>query len=436
VADSRTTVITSATNAVLFRYNQYLGTVTTSGNYYVYGIRFIQSNAAASFPVVQLDVLGEYSVFEKCDIYQAGTGDGIRCLQLTKATLQFCNVLNRDWNTNGLGNARVGCGINIFDQYNAGLGCVRKCTSRGFLDGYILGYGNFDLGPFLLEDNEASVTYRGMTISALMSKTLVSHNYFEGTELTCITDNGKYTSVCDNELQPGTWTIGINGSAQAGGAMYQRNQIGMSAALSSVIGITIHGTQIIEATVSDNYILWGSNGTGLTNVYGIQLTGIDAMINHEGNMFNPNTSWSGSSKPLSDQTTSSTGSSGSGVIGLGVGFDSASFFPRMERGAYGLWRNPTAFNNTAVAANVLTLGQATYCVLTCTSAQTVNSIAGGACDENHVYVIRVTNGNVTFTAGASIKLSGTASYTPSSAGATITFLMDNNVAWEVSRTAY
>lgn len=436
--DLRTTVITSSTNATLLRYEQYLGTVTTSGNYYIRGIRFIQTNAAASFAVVQLDVLGEYSVFERCDIYQAGTGDGIRCLQMTKATIQFCNVLNRDWPTAGVGSSRVGVGINIFDQYNAGLGCIRKNTCRGFLDCYILGYGSFDLGPFLIEDNEASVFYRGMTIGALTSKTLLSHNYFEGGELTCIIDQGRYTSIKDNELQPGTWTTGIDGSAQGGGAFYDGNQIGLSPALSSVTGINIAGSASLLATVSNNYFIWGSSGTGLSNVIGLQLSGVNAMISHNGNMFNPNSGWAGTANchALADITTSSTGSSGTGTRGIGVGEDGSTFFPRLCRGALGLWRNATPLGNAALSAGVLTLGNASYVVWNPSSGTlSVTSINPGSCEEGHLYKLRIVNGtgnNVTLTNGANMRL-GTGNIVQAN-GTTWTyeFFMDDNEAWLAS----
>lgn len=434
-ADTRTSLLYSVTNSVILRYEQYLGSGTTSGNYYVRGIRFIQNSSSCTVPVVQLDVLGEYSVFERCDVFQAGTGDGIRCLQMTKATIQFCNVLNRDWPTAVLGAGRVGCGINIFDQYNAGLGCIRKCTSRGFLDGYILGYGNFDLGPFLIEDNEASVTYRGLTIGALTSKTLVSHCYFEGQELTCITDGGKYTSIRDCELQPNTWTTGIDGSAQGGGAFYDGNQVGMSPALSSVTGININGSASLLATVSNNYIIWGSSGTGLSNVIGLQLSGVNAMINHHANMFNPNSGWSGATNchAISDLTTSSTGSSGTGTRGFGVQEDGSTVFPRMTRGAFGLWKNATALGNTALSSGVLTLGNASYVVWNPTSGTlSVTSISGGACEEGHIYKLRIVNGtgnNLTITNGANLRI-GTANIVQANSTTwTYEFFMDDNAAW-------
>jgi len=429
-----TSVIRSSLDTTLMQYQQYLGAVTTSGNYYVTGIRF---EANSSVAAVQLDVLGEYSLFERNEIFQSGIGDGLRCLELTKGTIQYNNILNRDWNTAGLGAGRVGAGINIFSQYNAGLGTVRKNTCRGFKDAYVFGDGSHDLSALGVYDNECSVVYRGMTIGATSSKCALIHNYFEGVELTLITDLGRYSVVRDNISQGGTWTTGINGGSQGGGCIYDGNEIGLPPAQSNVTGITVVGTANLPCQVTNNQIIWGSSGTGLSNVIGIAISGLDAMIRHDGNMLNPNGGWAGASNcnAFVDNTTSST-SSGDGVRGFGQSQDSGTLFPRMARGAYGLWRNATALGNAAVSANVLTLTAATYHVVTCSSAQTVTSFSQLVAEEGHVYVIRFTNANVSLQNGTNLKLSGSANFTPGASGAIMAFIFDGNIAFEIHRTAF
>jgi hypothetical protein len=82
----------------------------------------------------------------------------------------------------------------------------------------------------------------------------------------------------------------------------------------------------------------------------------------------------------------------------------------------------------------MTLGQASYYKVTFSSGQTVNSFAGVS--SGQIFTLHVTNGNATFTNSASLKLAGSANYTPAAAGATITFLIEAGNAIELSRTAY
>jgi hypothetical protein len=444
VAGVGTTVLQGNGNFTMFRYDQYLGSVTTSGNYYVDGIRFQQISSACTAAVVQLDVLGEYSIFEKNEIIQAGTGDGLRLLELTKGIIRHCNILNRDWNTSGLGAARVGAGINVFAQYNAGLGTIYKCTSRGFKDAYVLGAvstGGILLSALSISECECSVNYRGITLTNNTTKCEVFHNYFEAMELTNIIDQGSYSVVRDNFIQGGPstiWTTGIDASGNGGGCVYDGNEIGLPAALSGVTGMVVGASSTIPVTVTNNQFVWGSSGTGLSNVIGLQLSGANAMINHAGNMFAPNAGWAGATNctQFADLTTSSSGSSGDGVIGFGMAADANTSFPRMARGALGLWQNTTALGNSAVSGGVLTLGAASDYTLTFSSLQTVTSINPAVCEEGHIYVLHITNVNCTLTANANIKLNGSANFTPGANGATITFRMKVNVAYEIARAAY
>jgi hypothetical protein len=433
------TVIQSNTDLTLWRMQQYLSSGTTSGNFTVDHIRFQQLLSTATSPVIQIDVIGEFSAFEHNEVYQSGTGDGVRCLMGTKASIQYNNILNRDWPTAGLGSARVGCGINIFSQYNAGLLTVRKNTVRGFLDGIVNGDGSHDLSAVSITENECSVCYRGITDSATNSKTKINGNYFEGIEFKCIIMLGRFTVVRDNILQTATWSLGIDASNTGGGCLIDGNEIGLPAGQSNVTGCTANGSITSPITVSNNQFIWGSSGTGLSNVVGLALTGVDPLITHFGNAFFPNAGWAGASncQAFADNSTSSSGSSGDGTIGLGLGIDQTTSFPRLARGAMGWWTNPTAVTNTALSSGVLTLGMATSVTLTFGSAANITSLNPAVCEEDHVYSIRCTNANPTFKGGvANLKLAGNADFTPPSAGGTITFKMRNNTAYEIARTVY
>jgi hypothetical protein len=433
------TVIRCATNTLtqcMLRMDQWLGTSTTSGCYQVRGIRFENTyNSGPAIHVIQFDNWSEMSQFEFCEIYQAGQGDGIRCLMLTKANIQFCNVLNRDWNTAGLGASRVGCGINVFDQYSAGKGVIHYNTVRGFKDAIIIGYGTYDLTMLICEKNECSVNYRGITVGAVNSKVQCNQNYFEGTELTCLIDHGRYTSVERNMLQNATWTLGIDASSNGGGCVYDGNEIGLSAALSGVTGMQVNGSATDPSTVTNNQFIWGSSGTGLSNVTGLLLAGSNAMIKHDGNMFNPNAGWSGASNcnAFVDSTTSTGGSSGSGAIGFGIGMDATTSFPVMDRGAISLWVNPTAI--TSISGGAFPLTRASDYTVSFSGATAITSFTNG--NEGQEFILRFTNANGTITAGSGIKLAGSGNLTTIGAnGANVKFRMRGNVAEELSRTLY
>ena len=165
------------------------------------------------------------------------------------------------------------------------------------------------------------------------------------------------------------------------------------------------GGYLISGTLNINQaytFAWDHCGTGVANGVGLLLTGADAMISHHGNSCNPAVGWSGrgTTAAFLDATTSSTGSTGMGAKGFAVGIDGKSSFPRMSRGSLGYWFNPTV------------------------------------CEEGHVYVCRITNGPVTLTPGAHLRLANGASFSPSSNGATVTFRMKGDVAYEIGRTAY
>jgi hypothetical protein len=481
----RTTVIQSVTDAVMLRYEQYKGVNTDSGAYFIEGIRFVQSSSEATAPVVELDNLGVFSRFSQCDIYQAGSGDGLRCLELTQATIERCTIINRDWVAgdawlptvsyavgstviNGVTlyqctrantreappnsaywrvHERVATGVNIFSRYNAGMGTIRNVSVRGFARGFTIGdpSGHTLFGVTVRECDVSNVSC-GLTINANQHKTHVENCYFEGVEATNILDEGSYSVARDNIILTASFNQGIDASAAGGGNLYDGNEVSMGTqyldgirhGVPNAVGIIVAGSASRPMTVTNNQFVWGHSGTGVANVVGLRLTGIDALISHHGNSFHPASGWSGGGTTAAfvDATTSSTGSSGSGVKGFGVGLDRTSSFPRMSRGSLGYWYDPTALGNAAVSGGVLTLSQATDHTVTFTTPQTITSINPAVCEEGHVYVCHFTNGLATLTPGANLRLANSTSFTPSSQGATLTFRMKDNVAYEIGRAAY
>lgn len=478
-----TTILQTATNNPVYNSTQPLGSGTTSGNLYSKGIRFQNTNPANTAPaVVQIGVLGEYSHFEECEVFQAGVGDGVRLLQFTKAKFEMGNILNADYAINtwsgatayNVGNKviragikyicilahtnqqppnatywtvynRTGCAFNVFDQYNAGLATVEKITCRGFQDGVILGYGSHDLGPVTISEIECSNCFRGVTIGATMSNVTVERSYFEGTEGTCIKDNGRYSRILGNFIQAGTQQYGIDASAQGGGGIYDGNIIGIPPGMSNVTGLTVAASKTVPATVTNNRIVWGSSGTGLTNVFGLVFTGIDPVLHHPGNMFFPNTGWAPAWDPvaltgcsaLQDNSTVATGSSGDGTIGFGVGFDGTTQFPDMKRGALSMWRGAT-LTASAFSAGVLTTGQASSYLVNCGgSTIAMTSINPAVCSEGKWQGLHFINATaLTLTQGSNLRLLGTANFTPPTNGSWHLFEMVDNVAWERLRSSY
>jgi hypothetical protein len=97
--------------------------------------------------------------------------------------------------------------------------------------------------------------------------------------------------------------------------------------------------------------------------------------------------------------------------------------------------DPTVLTATAIAANVMTISRASDFVLTCGTAQTVNSFSSPN-REGKLFWIRTTNANTTFANTANLKMAGGVNYTPGANGASLCFKVHANVAWEVSRVAY
>ena len=120
------------TNAPILQYTPDVAN-TGGGNAEIDHIRF---EGNSSTPVVYLKSIYAQSSFHHNTIYQAGTGNGFQSELSNGIEIHNNYAINRDWNTNGLGAARVGIGFYIFQTIPTGLTTLRKNTSRGFLTAY------------------------------------------------------------------------------------------------------------------------------------------------------------------------------------------------------------------------------------------------------------------------------------------------------------
>jgi hypothetical protein len=487
IRDQRTTVIRTSSDITLLRYVQYRGRQTNSGNYFIEGIRWQQDSSSCTAPVILLDVLGSFSRWSQCDIYNAGTGDGLRCLEFTQATIERCTIINRDWvaatpwqpgtayaagdkvinarqiyvcTQRNVGkpppnsgfwavHSRSGTGVNIFAQYNAGLGTIRHVSVRGFQNGIVMGdeSGNNTFG-MTAEMCDVSNVGNGIVINSNGEGDRVIGCYFEGCETRDIVDKGRNSIVSDNVCLTASRIMVIDGSGAEGGGRYERNDVGMSTeyldgnrrGVANNIGIAVRASSVLGVTVANNTITWGFSGTGVEGVIGVSIAGSasDPPITYFGNIFNPNSPWRGGAgtRAIADGTNAASGSLGRGAIGFGQQQDDATFFPLMSRGAFGLWRNPRTIGESAVSEGMLTLGAASYYVIAFTRIQTIASLNPAVCSEGHVYVLRFVNREVVLAHGARLKLAGGTNFTPGPDGAIMTLIMDCNVAYEVSRTEY
>jgi hypothetical protein len=410
---------------------------TGNGSADIGWIRF-EANSATAYAVDFGSFYAQSAMHDFC-IYQAGNGGGLNCELVNTSTFRNGYVLNDDWATNGLGLSRTGIGLNFQNTIDATGPFLMRITSRGFLTAFQIGGGaGKNITPHILEC-ECSVTTNGVKIGATTEKAVVDTCYFEGGDGgTGIEDLGSYSTIRDNLLYTG-YAIVIDASADTYGTVVSGNKIG-SAAVEDAVLIKVRSTGAYGGpgkTVENNSL---SYTAGTDGVKGIQVTGVDPRISLSGNVFDPRGAWTGTgTEKIDDQSTHSdaTGSSAgsSGMYGLVVADAGSYEFPMLSQGAISLGLDPTAVTESAVASNVLTLSKASDFVLTCGTAQTINSFSSPNL-EGKLFWIRTTNANATFANTSSLKMAGAANYTPGAGGAMLCFKVHAGVAWETSRVAY
>jgi len=398
-------------------------------------IDHIRFDGNSTTPVVHLNTFYGHGEFHHNVIYQRSTGDGFKLDYAATVSIHDCYAYNVDFATFVKGASRTGVGFNIVVEYGAGLITLTKCSSRGWKDAYIvdaiIGQTTFHTD---IVSCEASVVYNGFTLGSRTSNCSVRECYAEGMDQgTAIIDAGLFNSIVHNQIFAG-FTIGIDLQAGSGyGGNCSWNEIS-SAARPNVTMINVVGNTGLGRSVTDNTIVWGNSGGSIIGVVGIALSGLNPQINLSGNMFNPKINWVGGAGTAQIVDSSTSGfSAGTGQYGLSTAsFDNLQI-PVLSQGAISLAKPATAI--TAVSSGVATLSAASSHLITFAAPTNITSFSSGLM-EGKFFVVRVTNGNCTFVNGTSLKMAGGINYTPGANGASVTFLVHSNVAWEVGRVAY
>jgi hypothetical protein len=267
---------------------------------------------------------------------------------------------------------------------------------------------------------------------------VVDSNYFEGGDGGIgIHDLGNYNTVTNNLLFPGYGTL-IDATAFTYGGVYTNNLLSAgSVANTKLIKVTSDSAFGGPGkTVSGNTFVFSGSGGAIVGVVGIVLAGLDPRVSMVGNTFDPRGPWVGGAgtKKIDDASTQTDGA-GSGLCGFGV-VDVGNYeFPFVGHGAYGVGLDSTVLTAANIAVNVLTISKASDFVITCASAQTVNSFSAPNL-EGKLFWLRTTNANTTFANTANLKMAGSGNYTPGGAGASLQFKVHAGVAWETARVSY
>lgn len=410
------TVLKSVTNAPVLK--DILGTNPSSnGTIEIDTIRF---DGTSSTPVILLESFYGLSSMHNCAVYQRGTGDGIKVTYSAAVWIYMVWALNGDWNTYSLGAARTGIGFNLPLTYDAGLTTVSKCSSRGWLTAYQIGGGTGTPYSNTIEQSECSVVYNGVILSGT-SKAVVDSMYMEGLDGGTAIDNLGFYSVITNNLIFSGFSIGIKSElALNRGTVINGNAI----ALGNIVGA--YGVKIAGAygqEITGNTI---SCTDGTANQIGVYVDVVGKVDVHA-NFFDPKETWTGSAASKVAYSSSSL------IQGIITGQSNNVDFPVVSQGALSLAR--VALTGANVAANILTVPDGGYFVMTAASPVTVNQLDAGI-TPNRLITIRTANGSTTFSdGGAYLFLDGAFS----SAG-TITFVVERaggaSYAYEVARAVF
>lgn len=404
-------------------------------------VAYLRIEGDSTVPVV-FGPLYSSSGMRHCAIWQAGTGDGIHCNLMATGYLEYMYVVNRDWNTHGIGLARTGVGVKITGKNDGGLASLYKVTSRGWLWGYQFGDtvapDDKVLYSLKVDACESSVTRGGIWLTSRCAGATISSNYLEGGDGGIgILDEGEANSMRDNLIFAGFGTC-IDASLTSNFAtVIDSNYCALGSvgtAAPTPIGIAI-GSGNTGKVCTGNFIAANLiTGAGVPGAIGIKITGSSPRIMLAGNIFNPSGNWEvGSSvgaKAIDDQSTG-------GVIGFTqkLNLGSGTWMPHLSRGSISL--NNTTLANSSVSGNTFTPGEGTYFELTHTTGGTsINTIASGT-EDGRVLHIYITNGNVTIVNSGFISLAGGTSFV---GPGTISFVMRrigaNTFAREISRAKY
>jgi hypothetical protein len=417
LTDTGGTVIKSVTNAPVMQ--DILGTDPSSnGTIELDHIRFV-GTSNANVPVVQLQSFYGLSTVHHCVFYQNGVGDGIT-IGFSATTHVYHNYsLNRDWLTAHVV-GRVGKGFHLVKTYDAGLVTFSKNTSRGWDRGYRIGGGAGVEYSTKIIDCEVSVCANGIEVLDTR-KTVIDSNYMEGIDGGFgIYNQGNYTVITNNLIFSGA-AIGIDDRYTANwGTVIANNTVALGA-VTPAIGIGVAG--VLGHSVLNNTITCTDGTANQTGVY-IDVQGGKIAVSN--NAFDPRQEWTGAGSLRVSYTSTSD------MYGIIAGEAAGDTFPFLAQGAVSLYQK--SLTDSDVAANVLTISDGSYFVVTAAAPVTVNQIDAGT-NNNRVVTFRTTNADMTFADTAYILSSG--SFT---GPGTITFVIErvgaNSYAYEIARTVF
>lgn len=434
------TILSSTTNAPVLQYVPDVP-ITGGGNITIDHIRF---EGSSTTPVVDLQSFFAQSAYHHNAIHQAGTGDGIKTGWSNTVEIHNNYSINRDWlGTPSLGAARVGAGYRIVQAAEAALTTLRKNTARGFRHGFVIGDSLVGAYSNKVEDFECSYNYNGVLIQPLQRKAQVVGGYMEGLDGgTAVLDQGEYTSIDRNLIFPG-YTVGIDSSTSTStGSTVRDNVLSAGSPAAGAVSLKLGGAGKVA---SGNTFLFSGTGGALTNVVGLELSGVEPFINWHDNYFQ--NSWTGGAgtKKINNTTTSLDGTTGYGYIGMGLveNKGKTGTYPALSRGAINLKAEPQALDQITdfvpgvLPEGTLTLSELSVMKVSFTGVRTITAFTAPNLPDK-TFTLYITNANVTLKhVPGVLMLSGSANFTPGANGSAHVFQMfPGGLAVEVSRIVF
>lgn len=422
-------------------FSVYTSAVSTStGTLKIKGITFIGTTTTA---VVFLESLYGTSEIVDCVFRQEGIGNGMQVQVMATCSIHDCYFLNRDLVAIGLGAARVGVGLWIDQQYDAGLQTVYKCTSRGFLTAYRIGAtsGTGRTYNASLYDSECSLTYHGVHITGRSKATRVENIYCEGGEGGyAFWDEADFTTIRHCYTFPG-YSVHIKSTDFTYGNVYDSNALIVGTDPNQVlIDVTSSGSPSGPGkTVSNNHMSFQGSGGVVAGVVGLRINGADPRISMHGNNFSPRGAWTGGAGTykIRDLSASSDGTSGSGVYGMRVvqSRNGAQEAPAVGRGAVNLAVDPTTI--TTLTAGAMNLGQLSVHTADLGAVNLTSFTSENLPDKTFSVHFVAAAARPTLKQGALLKLLGSVDYAITANGSWHTFqVKPGGVVWETARVVY
>jgi len=439
------TVLYSVTNAPILNYT---ATVAGQGNGEV-EIDHLMLWGNSTTPVILLDTFYGLSSIHHINMAQSGVGNGIQINWGATYDIHHSYITGASYTAINLGAARTGVGVYIAQSTNsAGLQAIRQCTVAGWNTCIQIGVSGgsvYAYAPFV-SNCETSYCYKGIWLTDRCEGATVSQCYFEGQDAGyCVLDDGNYNKVkdCFFFFSSGSLSAYVMLSSTAPakfGSRYEGNTFYLFNIVNTV-GIDLTSNAVDGGpgkVASRNHFILSA---GTAGVIGLRINGVDPRIEVVSNDFQPAGAWTGAGTyAIRDLSTASDSTTGTAVYGLAQSrsLTSTLTVPHLSRGSYNLAVEPTALNNTNIAAGVLTLGELSVFTLTPTGNVAVTSFAAPNLP-NKTFSIHVTATafTVTFTQGALLKLTGSVNLATGANGAWINFqIKTGGVAYETSRVVY